>query len=61
MKILVDCKVVEPGYAGNDQQRLVFAGENWDDPSFCIHGIKLRWLCDDCEVAVRAVGGMRAR
>jgi len=47
MKIEVGVKVVDSS-AG---KKLVFAGGEWEDweSPFCIHGIKLRWCCEDCE------------
>ena len=40
-----------------DHGRIVFCGGLWDewDISFCVHGEKLRWQCDECEQAL-AVG-----
>ena len=37
--------------------RIVFCGGLWDewDISFCVHGEKLRWQCDECEQALAAV------
>jgi hypothetical protein len=51
MKIPVECAILEPGARCNDLPRLIFSGGEWDewDVQFCIHGIKLRWLCDHCE------------
>lgn len=53
MKVSIECKVVPPGHNGNAQPRLIFTGRYWkedwgDDIEFCIHGIKMRWMCDEC-------------
>lgn len=54
MKIELKCNVVEPGPAGNSRRRLVFTGLIWDewDHTFCVHGEKLRWSCDECDEAL---------
>lgn len=46
IEVAVSCKVEEHG--GRD--RLIPNGFSWydQDLSFCVHGIKLRWRCDDC-------------
>lgn len=51
MKIQLECKAVPPGPAGNSKPRLVFSGSLWDewDHTFCVHGEKLRWTCDECD------------
>lgn len=51
MKIQLDCKAIPSGPAGNSRPRLVFTGPLWDawDHTFCVHGEKLRWTCDDCD------------
>jgi hypothetical protein len=56
MKIEVEAKVLAPGESvfGNTEPKLVPAGGVWEKSfgsegtTFCIHGEKLRWSCDDC-------------
>jgi hypothetical protein len=51
IKIKIECKATRPGTGGSDEPRLIFTGPVWDewDLTFCIHGIKLRWSCDECD------------
>jgi hypothetical protein len=45
IKVDVQCTI--------ENDRLVLAGDYWasilNRPSFCVHGVKLRWTCDLCE------------
>ena len=49
--LLIEAKIIPPRENGNSYYRLIFYGEIWDewDLSFCIHGEKLRWECDNCD------------